>query len=396
MYYSAIGILAVLILLIENQDILFKRGLDFPAWRIYRGFLISVLVYYFTDILWGLLESWKLALPLFIDTMVYFVAMAVSVLYWTKYAVTYLDEKSFFGRFLLYAGNVLFVAIIAVVVVNCFIPVLFSVDADCVYHASPLRYANLGIHVLLLLLTSAYALRLIRRGASRKHYRTIAVFGLVVALFLTIQLWYPYLPLYTTAYMLGISILHTFVVNDEKEEYRAELVGALEREKRQHAQLRTAMELAYTDPLTGVKSKHAFIEAEQALDRRIDGGETPEFGVFVFDMNDLKKINDTQGHEVGDQYLKDACTLICDCFKHSPVYRIGGDEFAAVTERADYENMGELLDGFDRQVEENAAQGRVVIACGSARFDPQTDNSFSVVFERADERRYIRKRMMKA
>ena len=72
MHYSAIGLLAVLILLIMNYDVLLGRGeaLETPAWGAYRRFLISVLAYYVTDILWGLLESRKLAGALVADTTV--------------------------------------------------------------------------------------------------------------------------------------------------------------------------------------------------------------------------------------------------------------------------------------------------------------------------------------
>ena len=78
MYYSAIGILAVLILFIVNNDILFGRRASFdkPAWKMYRKFLFVVLLYYITDILWGLFESRKLAAPLFADTTLYYIATA--------------------------------------------------------------------------------------------------------------------------------------------------------------------------------------------------------------------------------------------------------------------------------------------------------------------------------
>ena len=70
MYYSAIGVLAVIVLLIVNQDLLLNRNNAFhaPAWKVYRRFLFAVLVYYVTDVLWGVLESRKLALLLFTDT----------------------------------------------------------------------------------------------------------------------------------------------------------------------------------------------------------------------------------------------------------------------------------------------------------------------------------------
>ncbi|MBO4331498.1 MAG: hypothetical protein J5827_05435, partial [Oscillospiraceae bacterium] len=276
MYYSAVGILALFILLIENHDILFKRGIgtELPVWKVYRRFLLAVTLYYVTDILWGVIESQKLPVLLYVDTLIYFVAMATGVLFWTRYAVTYLNEDNFFGRFLMITGRILFAAVSVTVAVNIFAPVLFEIDAQCVYRASPLRYALLGVQIVLLLLVSVHAILSLprRRDASAKRYRTIALFGLIMSLFLTAQMWYPYLPLYSIAYMLGLSLLHTFVVNDEKDEFKKGLEESLQRERRQHEQLKAAMQLAYNDPLTGAKNKHAFIEAEQNIDRRIDDG----------------------------------------------------------------------------------------------------------------------------
>ncbi|MBP5166018.1 MAG: GGDEF domain-containing protein [Oscillospiraceae bacterium] len=398
MYYSTIGILAFLILIIENQDILFKRGsTELTVWKVYRRFLLAVLVYYATDILWGIIESQKFSRLLFIDTLIYFIAMAVGVFYWTQYAVTYLDEDNSFGRFLMYTGRVFLAAVSLIIVINIFTPVLFEVDSECVYRAKTCRYVLLGIQILLLLLISVHAFLSLskKRDASGKRYRTIALFGIIMALFLTIQLFFPYLPLYSIAYMLGLSLLHSFVVNDEKEDFKHDLERSLEREKMQHERLKSAMQLAYTDPLTGVKNKHAFIEAENDIDRRIDSGLISQFAVVIFDLNDLKKVNDSHGHELGDRYIIDACRLICSCFKHSPVYRIGGDEFAAIAESADYNTLDELLAGFDEKMANNAEHGLFVIASGCARFDPRTDNSFSSVFERADEMMYIRKRLLK-
>jgi undecaprenyl pyrophosphate phosphatase UppP len=150
MYYSAIGILAVLILLIENTDILLKRNNSFnqPAWRVYRRFLFSVLVYYITDILWGVIEERKLAALLFADTTVYFIAMAVGVLFWTEFAVAYSGEDKPFGRFIVLAGRVLAVGIALLSVANVFAPLLFTVDADGVYHALPLRYGAMNRYPL--------------------------------------------------------------------------------------------------------------------------------------------------------------------------------------------------------------------------------------------------------
>ena len=232
MYYSAIGILAVLLLFIVNHDILFRRGIseDRPAWGVYRKFLFAVLAYYVTDILWGILESQKWVTPLFIDTTVYYIAMAAGILFWAEFAVTYLDEQNAFGRFLVMAGRVLAGLVAALSIANIFTPLLFTVDSDCVYHALPIRYGMLACQILLLMMISVHAFSsLFRQKAAeekRLRHRTLGFFGLIMVSFLFCQLWFPSLPLYTIAYMLGTSLLHTFVVNDEKEEYKQSLEDA--------------------------------------------------------------------------------------------------------------------------------------------------------------------------
>ena len=191
-YYSTIGILALLILLIENQDILLNLNESFSvrAWKVYRKYLFVIIVYYLTDITWGILESYKLSALLFADTTVYFIAMAAGVMYWTKYTVTYLEEERYlFGRFLLHSGRIFALCVTILSVVNLFTPVLFTVDQDCVYKALNIRYVILGIQILLLLLISAYTFTSIARkrhaAGKWKKYRTLGLFGLLMAAFLT-------------------------------------------------------------------------------------------------------------------------------------------------------------------------------------------------------------------
>ncbi len=230
MYYSAIGLLAVLILLIENQDVMLNQegAFEKPAWRVYRWFLFAVLAYYILDILWGIIEGMKLPRLLFADTTVYFIAMAVGVLLWVKYTVVYLDEESSFGKGLILAGRVLAGLITVLAVVNIFTPVLFTIDSRCVYSALPLRHIMLACQILLLLLIAIYAVVSMFRSRAEKRgkYRTLALFGLLMAVLLFIQIWYPLLPLYTIAYMLGTCLLHTFVVNEEKAKFKRGLEEA--------------------------------------------------------------------------------------------------------------------------------------------------------------------------
>ncbi|MBQ9459494.1 MAG: diguanylate cyclase [Oscillospiraceae bacterium] len=233
MYYSVIGLLAATILLIENHDILLNVNGAFerPFWKVYRRFLFTVFFYYVTDVLWGILENRKLAEPLFIDTTIYFIAMAGGVLFWTQYTVIYLDEHNSFGRFLIYAGRIFAALVTSLSAVNIFYPVLFTVDQNCIYTALETRYVVLFSQIVLLLVLSAYAfssfMHRSSEAAQKNRYLGLALFGVIMATFLSIQVWFPYLPLYAIGYLLGTSLLRTFVIGIEKEEYRTKLEEAV-------------------------------------------------------------------------------------------------------------------------------------------------------------------------
>ena len=70
-----------------------------------------------------------------------------------------------------------------------------------------------------------------------------------------------------------------------------------------------ARTIANTDPLTGVKSKHAFAAEESRMETRISDGDAEEFGVVICDVNGLKRINDTLGHKAGDEYIRSASSF---------------------------------------------------------------------------------------
>ncbi|MDO4270800.1 MAG: diguanylate cyclase [Eubacteriales bacterium] len=155
--------------------------------------------------------------------------------------------------------------------------------------------------------------------------------------------------------------------------------------------------LAYRDPLTGVKNKTAYLEFERQMEERMRTGR-PEFAVVVMDINGLKAVNDTCGHDFGDILIIDACKLICRTFKRSPVYRIGGDEFVVILENADLENYVELLEEFSRGMAGRGSRPgeSISIARGVAIYDSQTDLVFANVFKRADDAMYQNKAAMKA
>jgi len=157
-----------------------------------------------------------------------------------------------------------------------------------------------------------------------------------------------------------------------------------------------ARTVAYTDALTGVKSKHAFDVHVGRIEDRIALGESDPFAVVVCDVNGLKQINDTLGHKAGDEYIIEACMMLCESFKHSPVFRIGGDEFVVLVQGPDYGTRLTIMDQLNARIEKNVGTDEVVMSLGMAVFTKETDHTFQTVFARADSLMYERKTHLKS
>ncbi|MBQ9866708.1 MAG: GGDEF domain-containing protein [Lachnospiraceae bacterium] len=158
-------------------------------------------------------------------------------------------------------------------------------------------------------------------------------------------------------------------------------------------------EMSNIDSLTSVKNRSAYEARLDELKKRIAAGTLSEAGIVLFDVNNLKRINDELGHYKGDEYLKNACHLICMTYKSSPVYRIGGDEFVVILEGRSYEARTELLDAFVKEMEkiegsDAAPEEKVSIAYGMAVYNGEGDGIDAVV-KRADELMYETKKRMK-
>ena len=153
-------------------------------------------------------------------------------------------------------------------------------------------------------------------------------------------------------------------------------------------------ELALKDALTGVGSKRAYDQQVEKLTGEIAQG-IARFGIVVVDMNDLKHMNDSYGHERGNLAIKKVCSLICDVFTHSPVYRFGGDEFVVVLKDRDYDGVEELIRRFNEAAAatEGEPWERVRAAVGYALYNG--DDTVLDVFRRADYLMYECKKKMK-
>ncbi|MBO4429670.1 MAG: diguanylate cyclase [Clostridia bacterium] len=157
----------------------------------------------------------------------------------------------------------------------------------------------------------------------------------------------------------------------------------------------------FVDAMTNVKNKGAFSAYIDDLQTQFDKDpKNMEFAVGVFDCDDLKSINDRYGHDKGDVYLKTASRLICRIFHHSPVFRIGGDEFSIILRNEDYEKRDDLVDEFEKASfnindATNNVWEQVHISMGIAVYDPENDRAVIDVVRRADKVMYENKRERK-
>lgn len=154
--------------------------------------------------------------------------------------------------------------------------------------------------------------------------------------------------------------------------------------------------LAYRDTLTGLKNYAAYAHIKDGMAKKVSENSNAQFAVVVMDVNDLKKVNDVHGHEAGNALIICASKLLCNVFQHSPVCRIGGDEFVAILENSDYENREALYQSFMDQMKTTTfyadyTHQPLTAALGMCEYSPRKHKSFDDVFQNADSIMYDNK-----
>lgn len=399
MKYSLFVIVCLIIHFIINFDTFRKKPtINLPAIKAYRIFVASVALYFLVDLLWGVFEENKLPIALYIDTTIYFAIMGFTILTWSSYVVKFLERKGLDGKIILCIGNAFFLAEIVLLIINIFHPVLFSIDNEtCVYSAKKARDIMLYTQIfyfLLLIIYSTYFVFKIKTSYRRK-YIAVSSYSLIMFTVIIVQIFDPYLPMYSIGCVMGSVLINSYVINGIKEEYKEELEQSRALVAQGQEQLNETKQIAYTDPLTNVKNKHAYVEEEERIDKLIAQNKMRDFAVVVFDLNGLKMINDTKGHDAGDAYIIDACHTIEKYFGHEHLYRFGGDEFVAILFDEQYKNRANLMNEFEHFIEDCLGTDLPIISSGMSKYRKGADNTYHAVFYRADKIMYSRKDILK-
>jgi diguanylate cyclase (GGDEF)-like protein len=164
-----------------------------------------------------------------------------------------------------------------------------------------------------------------------------------------------------------------------------------------HAKNKVYESLAYTDLFTGLNNRNSYEEAVSEVNFHLKNKNN--ISVIIFDINNLKEINDILGHQIGDRLLFNASEIIKQCFGNmGEIYRIGGDEFTAVFKDIDVKLINEQLTLLKMEIDKynhHEHNAKISIACGMASFTAGRDKDFNSVLTRADKEMYKNKKQQK-
>jgi diguanylate cyclase (GGDEF)-like protein len=179
----------------------------------------------------------------------------------------------------------------------------------------------------------------------------------------------------------------------ENAKLKEELVAEKNKNEGLHEHMSKMKEIVYTDAMTNVKNRTAYEKRLETLDMHAEN--TPDYAIVMMDANHLKLVNDKYGHEHGNEYIKGCCRMFCEVYVHSPVYRIGGDEFVAVLNGSDYESRDQLLAELKQNFRESSSREGVEpweqYSAATGMAVHQEGEDAKTVFNRADKTMYEEK-----
>ena len=160
--------------------------------------------------------------------------------------------------------------------------------------------------------------------------------------------------------------------------------------------------IAVTDSLTGLANRKAFDNDLEGYIQLFNRYPSRNFGLFMLDVNGLKRANDSYGHSMGDALLIETSKLLVEtCRLTDKVYRLGGDEFAIILEAGDRDSCSILWHRLEKVRDQinyaclpNGKRVEIHFAVGYASTDQYPADQVCLVADKAmykDKRRFYEK-----
>lgn len=286
---------------------------------------------------------------------------------WVKGDAADSDRKHGMSRSAMsWAIRILFIVHIVINVIGLRTGWFFYYDAAGAYHRGPYFNSHAVLMVIMTVMVEAYLFRY-RHRLLPSAVPFLAVFPVAPFVFGMLQMTMPGLPLEFVGFTFSLSLLHFFVQNRD----------------------------ANTDFLTGVGNRR---QLDVALESRVQRATSGiPFGGVMCDLDRFKQINDTYGHNQGDETLEAVADVLARSFRHNDmVARYGGDEFFVITEIRDprvlQNAIGRVRANLDDLNGDDRLPFEVSISMGYGIFDPEVDGGVPGFRARLDEMLYEEKK----
>lgn len=242
----------------------------------------------------------------------------------------------------------------------------------------------LGMALMYMVGATVYAMW--KRGINQQVI--VGILGIIVLLgVLTLDLVHFYLGSFQITFIGNFGVL-IYICILVQEAFKQTISQADKARK-----LEFYRQLATKDMLTDMYNRNSYDEWVK------ENVQMPGTLIITFDLNNLKYCNDTLGHAIGDDYIKNAAGIIAEIFGNfGNCYRIGGDEFCVVIpkqNKIDPEDKLTQLEQEQKKYNAGLEYPYMQIAYGYAEYDAQTDLDIEDTRSRADKKMYEMKRRMK-
>jgi sigma-B regulation protein RsbQ len=148
-------------------------------------------------------------------------------------------------------------------------------------------------------------------------------------------------------------------------------------------------QLATTDPLTGLLNRRELQNlAKRSISQAVRDGS--DFAVLTFDIDDFKQVNDTYGHQVGDEVIQHIAKLLTkDRREHDLVARVGGEEFVILLPGINETSAFNLAETLRKKIESQPKDKlKVTVSIGLAISGSSSDNNLEKLLTLSDQALY--------
>lgn len=314
-----------------------------------------------------LLTGYGYELNILMYSIIFLIQYPIMKYTFTTYVSPSEQNKNIFG----YAINT-YLIIGSLLVIGC----IFHWSDICLYEITARIVMWMG--GVLLFLMMIFACRRASERRKRKIFLHMALLILLGAATAIDLLWYTYGDgVDVVGYSRLIVTVYLGVISFE-------VLGRFTRTIGRSQDSEKTRDMAYFDALTTMGNRTAFMKDLNEISR----DQYRNYGIGMFDLNNLKMFNDVHGHSAGDYYLIISSEIIQDIFgQKGKIFRIGGDEFCALLKNFSAEEFQKGA----RDMQERMSQLKgpytkeeMSVAYGYQIFDAKLDHDLSNTLERAD------------